>query len=613
MRLRKLLRVARWETTKGVNGIDRRVAVLIIATLLVAVAAVPALAATGFALDEGIYRVGVADGHPLHSPATNDSTFDVHDPSVEAFENGELELLVQGDRIRYRSTDKGRAALATLRETTAQYNDALMRFETNQTAANPVSVTLRFAERGSATTDEKSRDGSDGGGSSDGGQTSSDGGGGAASGGGSSSGSGGNDGGGGPPTTGSGDGGFGGGDSGGLPSLDIFGSETTTSSPSDITPPFPFDSLVLAFLFVLPLNFAVQAYGSTMLKERLNRRGELLLVAPLSRSDIIAGKTLPYLVASLAVLSVIAFALPGGGLLSLAGVVPLTLLFLAVTFLAAMMARSFKELTFLTVAITVGLTSFAFVPAIFTEIEGIALISPLTLVVRDLTGESVTAIQVLFATLPATATAAVCYGFGVGLYREEDMFTQRAVPLKVLDALAGRIKRARSLVLVTALVVPFVFVAELLGVAALFALPTSVSIPAVLVVVVIIEEVAKFVPILAGFEHARYPRTLRGATLAGVASGTGFFIGEKLMLVVQFVGLPQQQVGAAAFGPSVANVSPAIALVLLFVPLVLHSVTATISAVGATRGRTGWLLGLATAMLVHLAYNAVILTGVGAL
>ena len=610
MKPRKLLRVARWEATKGVGSIDRRVAVLILATLLVTVAAVPALAATGFALDDGIYRVGIDDGHPLHGPATNDSAFAVRDPSVEAFEAGDLELLVSGDRIRYRQTEKGKAALATLRETTGLYNDALMRLERNETAAFPVSVTLRFTERGAAATDGDGQSG--GGDGSDGGQTDADGGTGDSDSG-TAGGGGSGESGGGAPAAGGGGGGFGGGDGGGLPSLDIFGSDTTTSSPSDITPPFPFDSLVLAFLFVLPLNFTIQAYGSTMLKERLNRRGELLLVAPLSRGDIIAGKTLPYLVASLAVLSIIAFALPGGGLLSLAGVIPLTLLFLAVTFLAAMMARSFKELTFLTVAITVGLTSFAFVPAIFTEIEGIALISPLTLVVRDLTGESVTATQAVFATLPATATAAVCYAFGVGLYREEDMFTQRAVPLKILDALAGRIKRARSLVLVTALVVPFVFVAELLGVAALFALPTPVSIPAVLAVVVIIEEIAKFVPVLAGFEHARYPRTLRGATFAGVASGVGFFLGEKLMLVVQFVGLPQQQVGAAAFGPSVANVSPVVAVGLLFLPLGLHTVTATIAAIGATRNRVGGLLGLATAMLVHLAYNTAILTGVGAL
>ncbi len=61
---------------------------------------------------------------------------------------------------------------------------------------------------------------------------------------------------------------------------------------------------------------------------------------------------------------------------------------LGATFVGAMFARSFKELTFVTVAVSVFLTAYTFVPAIFTQVTPIALISPLTLVVRDLTGQA---------------------------------------------------------------------------------------------------------------------------------------------------------------------------------------------------------------------------------
>jgi ABC-type Na+ efflux pump permease subunit len=367
---------------------------------------------------------------------------------------------------------------------------------------------------------------------------------------------------------------------------------------------------VLAFLFVLPLNFVIQAYGSSVLNERIDRRGELLLVAPVTRGEIIAGKTAPYFLATLGVAAAVAVAI-GGGPLSVLAVVPLALLFLAATFVGAMFARSFKELTFVTTTVSVALTTFAFVPAIFTDVGPVALISPLTLAVRDLAGEAVAPGAVAFAVLPATLTAAVLFGVGAGVYREEDMFTQRPVHLKALDALGVRIKRARSLVLVTALLVPFVFVAELLAVATLFAIPVAVSIPLLLSVVAVIEELAKSVPVLAGYEHARYGRSLRSAVVAGSFSGLGFFLGEKLALVVQLVGLPQLQVGRAAFASAgVVDAGPVVLVALLLAPLALHAGTAALSAVGASRGRRPYLVALTGAILVHLAYN---LTVVGAL
>ena len=586
MNPRKILRVARWEVTKGAGSLDRKTLLAIVAALLLVAALVPTLVGGGVAVDDGIYRVGVSPDHPLYEPVAQDPTFAVRDPSVDAYENATLEMLVQGRDLRVRDTEKGRAAVAELRAAVERYNDRVMAAEANQSAAFPVfPVSIEYAERDAVEVVAPGSGGSEDGSGGGGGDGSSGGGGG----GGTDSGA--------------------GGDAGGVPALggDVFGTGQSTGAPSDLAPPFPLQSLLLAFLFVLPMNFVVQAYGSTMLKERLNRRGELLLVAPLSRVDIIAGKTLPYFAATVVVAAVIALGV-GGGLLAIAGVVPLALLFLATTFLAAMFARSFKELTFLTVTISVGLTTYAFVPAIFTEVQGVALISPLTLVVRDLTGASVAVGDVAFTTLPPTLTAFVLFGLGAGLYREEDLFTQRRVPLKLLDALASRIRSARSLVFVTALLVPFVFVAELLVVATLFALPGALSIPVILASIAVIEELAKSVPVLAGFEHARFERTPRAALVAGAFSGLGFFLGEKLTLVVQLVGLPQLQAGSAAFQTGVGAPSPLVAAGLLLAPLALHVVTAGLSSLGATEGRHGWLLGLGTAVLVHLAYNLGVVT-----
>jgi ABC-type Na+ efflux pump permease subunit len=605
MRPRTLVRIARWETTKDVGGVDRGA----VAVVLAAVAFVVAFAVVGLvggvALDEGIYRVGVDDDSPFHAPLAEDDAFAVREPDPAVVEDGlqpgegydlYLESGPEPTRLHLarrdgEPTDKSLAALAAFRESVNSYNERRMRSEANESAAFPVVVTVEFVERAAADeTDAGGADGGDGGGA-DGGD-----GGGAVGGDGGSS-------------AGGGDGRF------GAPSIgafDLFGTAGTSGSPSDIAPPFPFQSLVLAFLFVLPLNFVIQAYGSSMLSERLNRRGELLLVAPVTPAEIVFGKTLPYVAASLAITGTVVAGLwlIGGqaGPLSVLAVVPLALLFVAMTFLGAMFARSFKELTFVSVTISTTLTTYAFVPAIFTATSPVAFVSPLTIAVRDLAGDGVTLGQFLFATGPPTLVAGVCFLLGLGVYREEDLFTQRPVHLKALDALAGRIRRPRSLALVVALLVPFVFVAELLAVALLFALPVTLSIPLVFATIAVIEELAKALPIYAGFVHGRYDRTLRVAAAAGGAAGVGFFLAEKLSLVVQVVGLPEVAVADAAFRTGLGADSTVVLAVLAVAPLLLHVVTATVSAVGASRDRTAFALSLAAAIGLHLAYNLVVVS-----
>ena len=607
MRPRTVLRIARWETTKGVGGLDRSaVAVVLAAAAFVVAFGVVGLVG-GVALEDGIYRVGVDEDSPFHDPVAADDALAVLEPSPAVVDDGlrpgeGYDLYVESGPETTRlylvrrdgePTDKSLAALAAFRESVESYNERRMRSEANETAAFPVVVTVEFVERGTV------------GGSDDGGGDTGGGGGGGEGGGGD-----GRDDDSSLPSTGGGDGGRFGAPS--IGAFDLFGTAGTSGSPSAIAPPFPFQSLVLAFLFVLPLNFVIQAYGSSMLSERLDRRGELLLVAPVSPAEIVAGKTLPYAAASLTIAATVVAGLwllgAGAGPLSVLAVVPLSLLFLASTFLGAMFARSFKELTFVSVTVSTALTTYAFVPAIFTATSPVAFVSPLTVAVRDLTGAGVTPGQFLFATGPPTLVAGVCFLFGLGVYREEDLFTQRPVHLKALDALAGRIRRPRSLALVVALLVPFVFVAELVAVALLFALPVALSVPLVLATVAVIEELAKALPVYAGFVSGRYERTAGVGAAAGAAAGVGFFLAEKLSLLVQVVGLPDVAVADAAFQTGLGSNSPAAVAVLAVAPLLLHVATATVSAVGASRDRTAFVASLALATLLHLAYNLAVVS-----
>ncbi|MFC4450167.1 ABC transporter permease [Halorussus aquaticus] len=619
MNLRKTLRIARWEVSKNAGQLDRRTVAVAAVVLLAVGALTPMVASEGVTLDDGIYRVGVSQDSPYYAPVQNDSTFVAVEPRDEGsdlFFCTETTPRCDPGQVRADATPKGKAALAEFRKSVTRYNDRLLADDPDRAAAFPVSVSVSYVEQtglraagsGESAAGRTTREGEKRLGSGESGGDGSGGGSGPDS---SDSGSGG-------PVQAPSVGGGGG---------SLFGGNAAGGTPSDIAPPFPFESLVLAFAFVLPMNFVIQAYASTILDERVNERGELLLVSPVSRGDIIAGKTLPYFVGMVAIASVTAvgiavltpasdgaLAVAATAAKSVSAVVPIALLFLSASFVGGMFARSFKELTFVTVTLSVFLTSYAFVPAIFTNVHPIAAISPLTLVVKALRGAAFSLGEYAFSTGPLFLSSGVLFALGAGVYREEDMFTQRSVPLKFLDALDSQIFGRRSVAKLSALSIPFVFVGELLVVALLFALPGSISMPVLLVAIAGVEEVAKSVHVYAGFAHSRFERTLRSAATLGFLSGLGFFLGEKATAVAQLVGLPNLELGKAAFGTVTGlgiEATPLVLVALFVTPLALHTVTATITAAGATRDRNWYLGTLAVATLVHAVYNLTVVSYLG--
>ncbi|ELZ26470.1 ABC transporter permease [Halogeometricum pallidum JCM 14848] len=629
-RLSAVRRIARWEVSRSAATVDRRTLGFVLVALVLAGGVASAGVVTGgVALDRNIYRVGVDADSPYYGPVAASSALDPRPADVSRMD--EVDLFVGQGYIAADDSQKSRAALAELNDAIRRYNTRTMLAEENATAAFPVVVSLEYASResslpaGTASTSDGTADGADGvasGGSGEDG-TAGDGSASGSTDGSVSAGS----------TAGSTDGGASAGTTGSDGSLSVpnlggvnpFASGST-GSPVDIRPPFPFASLVLAFAFLVPMNFVVQAYGGTMLNERINRRGELLLVAPVSPGDIVLGKTLPYLLALVGLTTAIALAV-GGGLVSVAAVLPIGLVFLGATFVGAMFARSFKELTFVTVAVSVFLTSYTFVPAIFTQVTPVALISPLTLVVRDLGTQSVSLGEYLFSTGPFFLCGVALFALGAGVYREEDMFTQRSVPLKFLDALDARVSRPRDAAVVSALSIPFVFAAELLAVAVLFVLPVALTVPTMLLLVALVEEAAKSLHVFAAFEKSRFERTLPTALRLGALSGLGFFVGEKFTAVAQLIGLQRLELGRTLLAPAGVDAGALggagagavsggaagllLAVALLFAPLALHAVTAGISAVGASRGKRPYAAAFLVAVAVHAAYNYTVVSFLG--
>ena len=247
MQLRKLLRIARWEVTKNAGGIDRR-------TLAVAVAAVallglvaPLVAGGGPGLDDGLYRVGVDEDSQYHDVVRADDTFVLREADRDALGDS-VDLLIEGDTITPADSQKGQAARQALRGSVQSYNDRQLRREANETAAFPVSVLLEYREQteaGGGPVDQPGDDGGSGTGDGDGDGDGTDGNG--SVGGADRADSGGDTGDG---TAGDADGGTGDpGGTGGLSGIaGPLSGDGASGSPSDISPPFPFQSLVLAFV-----------------------------------------------------------------------------------------------------------------------------------------------------------------------------------------------------------------------------------------------------------------------------------------------------------------------------------------------------------------------------
>lgn len=572
MRVQKTLRIAHWEVKRQVGRIDRT-------TVLFAIAAIVILGlAISFGgigtVDEGIHTVGTTEESPYTTAFEEHSELRVveyeSEADVEAAATSgavNIGVLNDGEAVVHDS-DHGNAALAEVQNAVDVHNEQQFRTEKDYSAAFPVQVSLVYIEP-AETSLEQHAYGEDMGETTDESESS---------------------------TT----------------DESTFLSQAPDNnvageSPADIQPPFPFESLILAFAFLLPMYFVVQLYASSILDERLNHRGELLLVSPVSSMDIIAGKTLPYALGLATITAGIATVF-GAGVLSVLALTPFIIAYLGAGFLAGLFARSYSDLTSVVLAVAMFFTMFAFVPAMFTSVSEIAAISPLYIVVQQLEGAAIELSMFLFSTVPLLITGLLMFGFGTGIYREEDLFTQKDVRDKLVDALAKPVTSWKSPFLLSILVLPFVFAAQLLTLAALFVLPTTIAILGLVVVLAVIEEVAKSASIYAGFARNRFPSTAKIAVLAGAVSGFGFFLAEKTFVVAQMAGLSNMPLAEIAFGGAVISGGTGSlgAVVILFFFPILHSLTTIVSSLGARHGKLPYIIGLVLATLIHVSYNLMV-------
>ncbi|NMB79501.1 MAG: ABC transporter permease [Methanomicrobiales archaeon] len=380
------------------------------------------------------------------------------------------------------------------------------------------------------------------------------------------------------------------------------GTMGTFKTPAQMSPPLPFDSIILIFVFIFPLYFTSQFFMMSIMNERIERKGEILLSTPVRTSSIILGKMLPYFLGMVAICAGLT-AWIGASPLILLPLIPIIIFFLANALIIGMLSRSFKELSFISIFFSTVATSYLFFPSIFANVHVISLVSPLTLIVLTLQGTAWTLTDYLYSTSLFWLTGAVLFYIAARNFKEERLFSEKNLFSRMREFLSEIISEKHplvSLLLISAFSIPFIFMVQLMCLVLFFNLPMPYSLILLLMFAALVEEVAKGIGIYTLFVRSPAFFTKRNMVLAAFAAALGFLIGEKLLLFVTLAQITESIFGSILF----------LSLGALWLPLLLHFVCVLIVAACLRYGGRGWFApGLMLAMVVHCLYNLYFILG----
>ena len=377
-----------------------------------------------------------------------------------------------------------------------------------------------------------------------------------------------------------------------LPSYENF------KTPAQLSPSLPFDSIIFVFVFIFPLYFTSQFFMMSVMNERIGRKGEILLSSPMHPLVIIAGKMLPYL-AGMLVTSTVVILTAKASLVILLPLIPVILFFLASALLIGMLSRSFKELSFISIFFSTVATSYLFFPSIFANVHVVSLVSPLTLIILQLQGTGFSASDYLYSTSLFYLTSGVLLYIGVVNFNAERLFDLRPFIPRLREFVGSAMSRAhpyRSLFIANLLLIPFIFMLQMMALVVLFNLPMPLSLVLLIVAAAFVEELAKSVGVYSLFA-AEFPTLpIRTLVLACAATAIGFLVGEKLFLVAMLSQITESVFGSILFLQQ--------DLLLLWMPLLLHFTGVLIVTLSIRFGGRRWYFpGVVAATVVHSFYN----------
>lgn len=340
-------------------------------------------------------------------------------------------------------------------------------------------------------------------------------------------------------------------------------------TPEEFSPPSLVSKMVLAFLFIVPPFFVMQVFSSSLAEDVRMKRLEVLLSTPIRPESIILQKLFPYFLVAVAltVIPSLIFRINGVAYM----LAPLLMLFSAQAFMAVN-SRSYRELTFLILVINLLVVVYLILPSVFSGLP-LSDISPVTFLLRNLSGENVSPSDVALSSFPLATVALMMLHLTSRSLNIEILYSPLS-PFERFVKVLGESARndARAFLLSMA----SVFLALFLEFFLLFfglSVPIVTSYAVIMLGVAIIEESLKSALIMPSKTISR-----------AVAVAAGFFIAEKTLLIVNIfrdysIVLPGE---------------------IFIFPLLLHTASSLSFAIVARRD---WRAGFILAVLIHFAYN----------
>jgi len=391
-----------------------------------------------------------------------------------------------------------------------------------------------------------------------------------------------------------------------LPEIEMeFASDKEIIVPSLMSPPIPFAQVVIAFLYVLPISFVSVFFTTSFMDEKIDRRITVLMSAPVTPFEIIAGKMLPYVCFSLASVVVITLVLKGNLLLALAIFIPVILFIFSIYLMVPLVYRTFRDTTFISMLATTVITSYLVFPAMFSGVNDLSYMSPLTLAVKMYRGEPFGLEEYLFSTASMVLGFALSMYIGTRILNEEYLMGFRPLYRKVAEAIYLAIDRSHPYVSVTLLslfLIPIVYMIQLVTLAISLNLPIQYAVGVLLTMAVVVEEVTKSAGIAVLLENknegeSRVIGTTKGVIVLSFLSAAGFLVGEKLLLVVSLSVVSESMLSAALFSSG-----------MLLIPLIAHFVsTATVCLLTRRFGVRYYPYAVLAGSIVHALYNLYVL------
>lgn len=387
-----------------------------------------------------------------------------------------------------------------------------------------------------------------------------------------------------------------------LPKIEMeFASDKEIIIPSLMSPPIPFAQVVIAFLYVLPVSFVSVFFTSSFMDEKIDRRIIVLMSAPVTPFQIIVGKMLPYVSFSLVSVVVMTLVLRGNLLLALAIFVPVIFFIFAIYLMVPLVYRTFRDTTFISMLATTMITSYLVFPAMFSGVNDLSYMSPLTLAVNMYRGEPFGLKEYLFSTGTMYLIFALSMYIGTRILNEEYLMGFRPLHRKAAEAIYLAMNRGRVAVSITMLslfFIPIIYMIQLVTLAISLNLPMRYAVGVLLIMAVVVEEVAKSAGIVVLLDHEdRIIKTTRDILVLSFLSAVGFLVGEKVLLLVSLSTVSESALSAALFSSG-----------FLLIPLIAHfAFTATVCLLTRRLGVRRYPLALLAGSIMHVVYNLYVL------